>query len=117
MCTSTWPKSASQHVEVDGPGVVHVERDGLAVVDHQAGVADRAVGGGAQRDDHHVEIALGPADAVLDGVGGLEEAVEAELLQLAPQIGHREVGQQHDGVLVDVLAQVLRIEVVLVQVR
>ena len=25
MCTSTWPKSASQHIEVDGPRVIHVE--------------------------------------------------------------------------------------------
>ena len=105
-----------QDVEIDGPGVVHVEADGLAVVDDQAGVADRAVGGRAQRDDHHVEVALGPADAVLDRVGGLEEPVEAQLLQFAAQVGHREVGQQHDGVLVDVLAQVLRVEVVLVQV-
>ena len=79
-----------QHVEVDGPGVVHVERDGLAVGDHQSGVADRAVGRRAQRDDHHVEIALGPADAVLDRVRGLEEPVEAELLQLAAQIRHRD---------------------------
>ena len=105
-----------QHVEVDRPGVVHVERDRLAVGDHQPGVADRAVGRGAQRDDHHVEVALGPADAMLDRVGGLEEAVEAQLLQFAPQVGHRVVRQQHDRVLVDVLAQVLRVEVVRVQV-
>ena len=43
--------------------------------------------------------------------------MEAQLLQLALQIGHRIVGQQHDRVLVDVRAQVLRIEVVLVQMR
>ena len=94
-----------------------LKHDRLAVVDHQTGVADRAVGRGAQRDDHHVEVALGPADAVFDRVGGLEEPVEAELLQFALQVGHREVGQQHDRVLVDVLAQVLRVEVVVVQVR
>ena len=111
------PKSACSDVEVDRPRVVHVERHRLSVVDHQPGVADRAVGGRAQRDDHHVEVALGPADAVLDRVGGLEEAVKAELLELAAQVGHREVRQQHDGVLVDVLAQVLRVEVVAVQVR
>ena len=106
-----------QHLEVDGPRVVHVEAHGLSVVDHQTGVADRAVGRGAQRDDHHVEVALGPADAVLDRVRRLEEPVKAQLLQFALQVGHRVVGQQHDGVLVDVLAQVLRVEVVAVQVR
>ncbi len=62
-------------------------------------------------------VALRAADRVLDGIGGLEKAVEAKLFQLALQIGHRVVGQQHDGVLVDVFAQILRIEVVLVQVR
>ncbi len=87
------------------------------VVDHQTGVADRTVGRGAQRDDHHIEIALGPADAVFDRVRRLEEPMEAHLLEFALQVGHREVGQQHDGVLVDVLAQVLGVEVVPVQVR
>lgn len=47
------------HVEVHRARVVHVERDRLAVVDDQAGVTDRAVGGRAQRDDHHIEVALG----------------------------------------------------------
>ncbi len=116
MCTSTWPNSACQDVKVDGPGVVHVERDGLSVGDHQPGVADGTVGRGAQRDDHHVEVALGAADAVLHRVGGLEEPVEAQRLQLAAQVRHRVVGQQHHGVLVDVRAQEGRIEVVLVQV-
>ncbi len=106
-----------QHVQVDGPGIVHVEGDGLPVVDDQAGIADGPVGGRAQRDDHHVQVALGPAHPVFDRVGGLEEPVEAQLLQLAPQVGHREVRKQHDGVLVDVFGQVLRVEVVLVQVR
>ena len=53
---------------------------------------------------------------MLDRVGGFEEPVKAQLLQLALQVGHREIGQQHDGVLVDVLAQILRIEMVSMQV-
>jgi hypothetical protein len=52
---------------------------------------------------------------MLDRVGGFEEPVKAQVLQLAPQVGHRIVGQQHDGVLVDVRAQVLRVEMVAVQ--
>ncbi len=40
------PEFGFEDVEVDGPGVVHVERDGLAVGDHQSGVADGAVGRG-----------------------------------------------------------------------
>ena len=105
-----------QHVEVHRPRVVHVERDRLAVVDDQSRIPDRPVGRGAQRDDHHVQVALGSADPVFDRVGGLEEPGEPESLQFPAQVGHREIGQQHHGVLVDVLAQVLRIEVVLVQV-
>jgi hypothetical protein len=92
-----------QHVEIDRARVVHVEADGLTVVDHQSGVPDRAVGRCAQRDDHHVEVAVGPADAVLDRVGRLEEPMEPQRLQLTLQVGHRVVRQQHDGVLVDVL--------------
>ncbi|CAB4916045.1 unannotated protein [freshwater metagenome] len=105
------------HVQVHRPRVVHVERDGLPVGHHQAGVADRAVGRRAERDDHDVEITLGPGQRVLDRVGGLVELVEAELLQLVLEIEHRVVRQQHRRVLVDVFGQVLRIEVVLVQVR
>ena len=105
-----------EDVQIDGARVVHVERDGLAVRDDQAGVSDGAVGRGAQRDDHHVEVALRPTQTVLDRVGGLEEPVEAERLERATQVGHREVRQQHHGVLVDVRGQVSRIEVVLVQV-
>ena len=105
-----------QYVEVDGPRVVHVERHGGAVVDHQSGVADGAVGGGSQRDDHHPEVALGAGDLVAHRVGGLVEPVEAQIRQGAAQVRHRVVGQQHHRVLVDVRAQRLRVEVVLVQV-
>ena len=111
------PEVRVHHVEIDGPGIVHVERDGLAVVDDQAGVPDRAIGGGAQGDHHHLEVALRPADAMFHRIGGFEEPVKADLLQLALQVGHREVGQQHDRVLVDMLAQVLRVEMVGVQMR
>ena len=117
MCTSTWPKSACQHVQIHGARVVHVEHRGGAVGDDQPRVADGAVGRRPQRDDHHIQLALGSADAVLDRVGGLEEAVETQLLQFAPQVGYREVRQQHDGVFVDVLGEMLRVEVVLVQMR
>ena len=47
-----------QHVQIDRPGVVHVESRCRAVGNHQRRIADRAVGGCAQRDDHDVELAL-----------------------------------------------------------
>ena len=102
--------------KLDGARVVHVERHGHPIRDDQAGVSDGAVGRGAQRDDHHVEVALGPTQTVLDRVGGLEEPVEAERFECATQVGYREVRQQNHGVLVDVSGQVSWIEVVLVQV-
>ena len=105
-----------EHVQRQRPRVVHVEHGGGAVGDDDSRVADRAVGRGA-RDDHHVQVALGTAQEVLDGVLRLEEPVEAELVQFPLEVGHREVGQQHYGVLVDVLGEQLGIEVVLVQVR
>ena len=97
MWTSTCPNSVASDVQIDRSGVVHVEGDRLAVRHHQTRVADRAVGRGPQRDDHHVEIALGAADGVLDGVGGLEEPVEAELLEFTLEVGYRIVRQQHDA--------------------
>jgi hypothetical protein len=54
---------------------------------------------------------------VFDRVGGFKEPVKAHLLQLTPKVGNRIVGQQHHRVLVHVLAQILRVEVVGVQVR
>ena len=107
----------SEHVEAQWPGIVHVENGGDAVGDDDAGVADRPIGRGAQRDDHDVEIALRTAEVVLDGVLGLEELVKAQCLQLALQIGHREVGQQHYGVFVDVFGQECGVEVIFMQVR
>jgi hypothetical protein len=111
------PEIGVQHFEVDGARVIHVEAHRFSVVDHQTGVSDRAVGRSAQRDDHHVEIALWPAHPVLDRVRRLEESMETDFLEFALQVGHRVVGQQHDRVLVDVVAQVLRVEVVAVQMR
>ncbi|CDZ88344.1 hypothetical protein RHRU231_40094 [Rhodococcus ruber] len=111
------PEGLEHRVHLDRAGVVHVEHRGLAVRDDETGVADRSVRGCAQGDDHHVQVALGPADGVLDGIGRLEELREPELLELATQVRDREVGQQHRRVLADVLAQVLRVEVILVQVR
>ncbi len=106
-----------QHVEIDRPRVVHVERRRDAVADHQPRIADRAVGGRAQRDDHDVQLALRAAEPVLHRVGGLEEPVKPQHLQRIFQVRHRIVRQQHDGVLVDVLGQQPGVEVVLVQVR
>lgn len=39
------PERLVDDVEVDGPGVVHVEADRLAVGHDEPGVTDRAVGG------------------------------------------------------------------------
>ena len=111
------PEGVAQRVQVDGPGVVHVETGGFPVRDDEARVTDRTVRGSAQSDDHDVEIALGTADGVLDGVFRLEELVEAELLEFTLEVRHRVIGEQDCGVLVDVRDQILRIEVVLVQVR
>ena len=116
MWTSTHPKLASSNFKIGGSGVVHVERHRFAVRHHQPGVPDRAVGGRAQGDDHQVEVTLGAADAVLHRIGRLEEAVKPQGLQRAPQVGHREVGQQDDGVLVDVGGEVGRVEVIGVEV-
>src|SRR5581483_10496122 len=57
------------------------------------------------------------ADAVRHRIGGLEKPMEAKLFQFTAKILDGKVGKQHDGVLVDVLAEVARVEVVVVQVR
>ena len=106
-----------QAVQRQWPGVVHIEDGGDAVGEDQPGVADRSVGRGAQRDDHHVQIALGAAEAVLDGVLGLQEPMEAQGFQLPLEVGYGEVGQQDHGFLVDVFGEQSRIEVVRMQVR
>lgn len=80
-----------QHVQREGSGVVHIENGRSAVGDDDPGVTDRSVGWGAQRHDHHVQVALGAADPMLDGILGLEEPVKAEVLEFSLQIGHREV--------------------------
>lgn len=54
---------------------------------------------------------------MLHRIAGLEESVKAQLLQRVSQVRHGKVRQQDRRVLVDVLGQVLRVEVVLVQVR
>ena len=106
-----------QHIEIHRPGVVHVEGGRDAVVDHQRRIADRPVGGRAQRDDHDVQLTLRTAEPVLHRIGGLEEVVKAQHLQRIFQVWHRIVRQQDGGVLVDVLGQQLGVEVVLVQMR
>ena len=111
------PELFGQHVKIDGAGVIHVESRCGAVGYHEAGVADGSVGRSAQRDDHDVQVTLGAADPMLDGVLGLHEGVEPQPLQFAPQIRHRIVGQQYHRVLVDMVGQVLRVVVVLVQMR
>ena len=106
-----------QCVQAQRPGIIHVEHRCVAVGDHDPGVADWAVGRSAQRDDHHVKVALGAAEAMLDGVLGLEELVKAQRLQLPLEVWHRKVRQQHHGVGVHVLSEQGWVEVVGVQVR
>ena len=96
------------------PRVVHVEEARLAVVDDQGRVADRPVRGGDQRLDLERQ-AVGGVDRA--AVLRLQEAVEAQRLELLAQ-GVERVGRQDDGgVLVAVRRQPLRVEVVVVQVR
>ena len=60
---------------------------------------------------------MGPLTRCLTESVVSKNRVKAHLLEFALQVGHRVVGQQHDRVLVDVLAQGFRVEVVAVQVR
>ena len=98
--------------EVEGPGVVLVQDGGGAVVDGQGRVPERTVGGGDQRGDHD------PQTVQLDGrlVGHRHEPPETERPQRRLQIVHRELRQEHGGPLVHVPAQVLGVEVVVVEV-
>jgi hypothetical protein len=106
-----------QHVQIHRSGVVHVEGRGDAVGNHQRRIADRAVGGRPQRDDHDVQLALRPADPLPHRIGGLDEPMEPQRLQRVLQVGNRILRQQHHRVFVDMLAQQLGVEVVVVQVR
>ena len=117
MCTSMWPNSSASMSSVSGRESFMLKTVVAAVGDHEAGVADRAVGGARNAMIITSRLALGPADPVFDRVGGLEEPVKAQLLQLPAQVRHREVRQQDHRVLVDVIGEQLRIEVVLVRVR
>ena len=101
-------------VGIGRPRVVHVEQTRLAVVDDQGRVADGAVRRGHERLDLEGQAIIGvDRSAVL----GLQEAVEAQRLELLAQ-GIERVGRQDDrGVLVAVRRQPLRVEVVMVQVR
>ena len=116
MCTSTWPNSACENVKVDGPGVVHVERDGLAVGHHQAGVADGPSAGARNAMIITSRSPLGPLTRCLTESVVSKNRWNPSFSSSRRRSGTGIVRQQHDGVLVDVRAQVLRVEVVLVQV-
>ncbi len=106
-----------QHVQVERPRVVHVEHGGGAVGDHQAGVADRAVGRCAQRDDHHVEIALGAADRCLTESVVSKNRWKPSFSSSRCRSGTGKSGSSTTASLLTCSAQQLRIEVVLVQMR
>ena len=87
-----------QLVQVERVRVVLVQDAGGAVVDRQARVADRAVGGGAEGRDHD------PQSAALDDLARLRvgDVGEAEVAQIRLEVVGRVVGQQHLDVLGDV---------------
>ncbi len=92
--------------------VVLVEQPDAVVLDPQRRVADRPVGRGGERLDHHLE----PAVELDHVVGrGLQEVPEAELLELVAQLRGRELGQQHGRLLRHEPLQLGRVEVVAVQ--
>ena len=100
-----------QLIGIDGPRVVHVEDPDIAVVDEQVRVADRTVGGRAQRVDHQPQRPGLERDEILR----LDEPVEAQPLELLAEGLERVGGQQDLGVLVAMLGQPARIEVIVVE--
>ena len=102
-----------QLLEVERVRVVLVQDAGGAVVDRQAGVADRAVGGCAQRRHHE------PQRPALDDLAGLRvgDVREAELAQIGLEVVGRVVGKEDLDVLRHVPLEEPRVEVVAVPVR
>ena len=70
------PESGCEHVQIDWPGIVHVENRCRAVRNHQCRVTDGAVGGGPQGDHHDVQVAFWSGHPVLDRIAGLKEPVK-----------------------------------------
>ncbi len=102
-----------QHIEIDRARVVLVEDAHLAIVHAEAGVAERAIGGGDGGGDHEAQAIDGDGHAVL----GAQEFGEADLAQAAFEQVERVVGQEDGGLFGDVLAQKFGVEVVVVQMR
>ena len=102
-----------QRARIAGAGVVLVEQAGRAVGEHQAGVAERPVGGRGHREDRDLEAVEVEGLAVLR----LDEVPEAEGLELAAQERRGEVREQHPRALVDVAGEERGVEVVAVEVR
>ena len=100
-------------VRVGRARVVHVQDAGLAVVDEQRRVAERAVGRGVERHDQDPQTA---AELERLAVGGLDEPPEAEVVELVAEVVDRVVGQDDGRVLRAVLAQPVRVEVIVVEV-
>ena len=93
--------------------VVLVDDPGGAVVEGERRVADRPVAGTLQRRDHESQAAV---ELLGDAGLGADEVPEAQFAQLVLELVGRVVRQQDPGVLRDVVAQVVRVEVVAVQV-
>jgi hypothetical protein len=85
-----------------------------AVVQRQRGVADRAVTRTLQRRDHEPQAAV---ELLRHAALGPDEVLEPQLAQLVLELVGGVVRQQDARVLGDVGAQVVRVEVVAVQVR
>ena len=102
-----------QPVRLGRPRVVHVEDADLAVVDHERRVADRAVGRGDERVDREGQR---PGLERLE-IDALDEPREPERPKLLLEVVERVGREQHRRVLVDVVAQVARVEMVVVEVR
>jgi len=71
-----WPNSQVSMSKSTGRASFMLKTVVAPVGDDQGRIADRAVGGCAQRDDHEVEVAPGPADPVFHRVAGFEELVK-----------------------------------------
>ncbi len=99
-------------VEVDRPGVVLVEDPHLAVVDRERRIPERAVGREDRAVGHHAQAVEIEGHIRLR----LDEAREAERLELAVDQVERMVRKDHRRVLRDVVAEEVAVEVVAMDV-
>jgi hypothetical protein len=99
--------------QVGRSGIVLVQQPDAAVLHPQRRVADRPVGGTGQGLDHDHETAAELNDLVGDRS---DEPGEAQVAQLVLELARGVLGQQDRGALGDVAREVLRVEVVPVQV-